>query len=72
MLRIGFVGELGYEMHCPARTASTLGRDLEAGAGHGLRPFGLEPQRMLRLQKMHILVGQDTDSETTPSGAAMP
>ena len=38
----------------------------------GIRPFGLEPQRILRLQKMHILVGQDTDSESTPFGAAMP
>ena len=45
---------------------------LEAGAEHGIRPFGLEPQRILRLQKMHILVGQDTDSESTPYGAAMP
>ena len=45
---------------------------LEAGAEHGLRPFGLEPQRVLRLQKLHILVGQDTDSESTPFGAAMP
>ena len=45
---------------------------LDAGAEFGIRPFGLEPQRILRLQKMHILVGQDTDSESTPFGAAMP
>ena len=45
---------------------------LEAGADHGIRPFGLEPQRILRLQKLHIIVGQDTDSESTPYGAAMP
>ena len=37
-----------------------------------MKPFGLEPQRLLRLQKMHILIGQDTDSESTPFGAAMP
>ena len=37
-----------------------------------MRPFGLEPQRLLRLQKMHVLIGQDTDSESTPFGAAMP
>ena len=35
-------------------------------------PFGLEPQRILRLEKMHILVGQDTDSESNPLEAAMP
>ena len=45
---------------------------LDAGADLGIRPFGLEPQRILRLQKMHILVGQDTDSESTPFAAAMP
>ena len=43
-----------------------------AGAEHGLKPFGLEPQRLLRLQKMHIIVGQDTDSESHPFSAAMP
>ena len=45
---------------------------MEAGAEYGMKPFGLEPQRLLRLQKMHILIGQDTDSESTPFGAAMP
>ena len=38
----------------------------------GIRPFGLEPQRVLRLQKLHILVGQDTDAESNPLEAAMP
>jgi sarcosine oxidase subunit alpha len=73
IMRIGFVGEVGFELHFPA----ALGEDLwnaisDAGAPAGLRPFGLEPQRILRLQKQHILVGQDTDSETSPYEAAMP
>jgi sarcosine oxidase subunit alpha len=73
ILRIGFVGEVGYEIHFPA----AYGQDvwdaiLAAGADDGITPFGLEPQRVLRLQKLHILVGQDTDSESTPYGAAMP
>jgi len=73
ILRIGFVGEVGYEIHFPAAHGEHLWDALlEAGREHGLRPFGLEPQRILRLQKMHILVGQDTDSESTPYGAAMP
>jgi sarcosine oxidase, subunit alpha len=73
ILRIGFVGEVGYEIHFPAAQGEHLWDALlDAGKGHGLRPFGLEPQRLLRLQKMHILVGQDTDSESTPFGAAMP
>jgi sarcosine oxidase subunit alpha len=73
IMRIGFVGEVGYEIHCPAAQGEHLwDAILEAGAEHGIRPFGLEPQRILRLQKMHILVGQDTDSEATPYSAAMP
>jgi sarcosine oxidase subunit alpha len=73
LMRIGFVGELGYEIHFPA----AYGEDvwdaiLTAGAPEGIRPFGLEPQRILRLEKQHIIVGQDTDSESTPLGAGMP
>ena len=72
ILRIGFVGELGYEIHFPSAHGEHLWDALlEAGAPHGIRPFGLEPQRILRLQKMHILVGQDTDSESTPYTAAL-
>ena len=73
MLRIGFVGELGYEIHFPAAHGQDLwDAILAAGRKDGIRPFGLEPQRILRLQKQHIIVGQDTDSESTPFGAAMP
>jgi sarcosine oxidase subunit alpha len=73
ILRIGFVGEVGYEIHYPSAHGEYLWDAISAaGAGHGLKPFGLEPQRLLRLQKMHILVGQDTDSESTPFAAAMP
>jgi sarcosine oxidase subunit alpha len=60
-LRIGFVGELGYELHCPSPAAEFLWDRLVAG---GARPFGLEPQRVLRLEKGHVIVGQDTDSES--------
>ena len=73
LLRIGFVGELGYELHCPGVLAEHLwDAILGAGEPHGIRPFGLEPQRVLRLQKLHILVGQDTDAESNPLEAAMP
>jgi sarcosine oxidase subunit alpha len=73
LLRIGFVGELGYEVHFPAAYGQDLwDAILAAGGQEGIRPFGLEPQRILRLQKQHIIVGQDTDSESTPYGAGMP
>ncbi|HEU4894891.1 MAG TPA: glycine cleavage T C-terminal barrel domain-containing protein, partial [Acidimicrobiia bacterium] len=60
--RIGFTGELSYEIHIP----STRGLDvwealLEAGGDLGVRAFGVEAQRILRLEKGHFIVGQDTD-----------
>ena len=45
----------------PRPPASTSGTRSSAG---GARPFGLEPQRVLRLEKAHVIVGQDTDSES--------
>jgi sarcosine oxidase, subunit alpha len=67
------VGEVGYEIHCPAAQGEHLWDALmREGRSFGIKPFGLEPQRLLRLQKMHILVGQDTDSESNPFAAAMP
>ena len=37
----------------------------------GARPFGLEPQRVLRLEKGHVIVGQDTDSESNLYSSGM-
>jgi sarcosine oxidase subunit alpha len=67
-LRIGFVGELGYELHFPSPAGEYLWDRLVA---EGARPFGLEPQRVLRLEKGHVIVGQDTDSESNLYSAAM-
>jgi len=73
LLRIGFVGELGYELHFPSPYGEYVWDTiLERGEDLGIRPFGLEPQRILRLEKMHILVGQDTDSESNVIEANMP
>jgi sarcosine oxidase, subunit alpha len=68
-LRIGFVGELGYELHFPSAAGEHL---WDALVAEGASPFGLEPQRVLRLEKGHIIVGQDTDSESNLYSAAMP
>jgi len=67
LLRVGFVGELGYEIHLPADRALDLWQALLAAGEHfGIRPFGVEAQRQLRLEKGHIIVGQDTDGLTNP------
>ncbi len=73
LLRIGFVGELGYELHFPSPYGEHLWDTvLDRGADLSARPFGLEPQRILRLEKLHIIVGQDTDSESNALEANMP
>ena len=67
LIRIGFVGELGYEVHVPASQGEALWDALmAAGAAHGIRPFGIEAQRILRLEKGHIIIGQDSDAMTFP------
>jgi sarcosine oxidase, subunit alpha len=71
-LRLGFVGELGYELHHPRFQSIRLWDALlEAGAGLGLVPHGLEALRLLRLEKGHIIIGQDTDFDSTPAKLGM-
>ncbi len=72
ILRVGFVGELGYEIHCPSSMGEALWDVImEAGKPLGLKPFGVEAQRILRLEKGHIIIGQDTDGLTHPGEAGM-
>jgi len=67
IMRVGFVGEVSYEIHLPASQGmSVWSRLMEAGKSSGIRPFGVECQRLLRLEKGHLIVGQDTDALTTP------
>ena len=70
--RIGFTGELSFELHVPAsyglhvwETLLAAGRDL------GIGPFGVEAQRILRLEKGHLIVGQDTDGLTQGFSAGL-
>ena len=44
---------------------------MEAGKEFGIRPFGVEAQRVLRLDKKHIIVSQDTDALSDPFEADM-
>ncbi len=62
MWRIGFTGELSYEIHVPAGFGAYVWESIfEAGADLGIGPFGVEAQRIMRLEKGHFIVGQDTD-----------
>ena len=60
--RIGFTGELSYEIHAPSGYALHVWETLlQTGDDLGCAPFGVEAQRILRLEKGHYIVGQDTD-----------
>jgi sarcosine oxidase subunit alpha len=63
LLRIGFVGETGWEIHFPAEYAEYLWDTLmEKGKELGIRAVGVEAMRLLSLEKRHICPGIDTDS----------
>ncbi len=70
LLRIGFTGETGWEIHFPAECGEHLWESImRAGESFGIRPFGVEAQRTLRLEKMHVIVSADTDATSSPYGA---
>ncbi|MET0801332.1 MAG: 2Fe-2S iron-sulfur cluster-binding protein [Actinomycetota bacterium] len=72
-IRSGFVGELAFELHHPRRRGPELWTALdEAGLAWGLRPHGLDALELLRLEKGHLYLGQDTLPDDTPVKLRMP
>ncbi|PZS05273.1 MAG: sarcosine oxidase [Pseudonocardiales bacterium] len=70
--RIGFTGELSYELHVPGAFGLHVWETLlREGADLGVRAFGVEAQRILRLEKGHLIVGQDTDGLTRGFSAGL-
>ena len=65
LLRLGFTGEMSYELHVPASYGLYIWEALvECGRDLGIEAFGVEAQRVMRLEKGHVIVGQDTDGLT--------
>ena len=72
IMRIGFVGERGYEIHLPSGYMPALWKMLAAVENPcRVTPCGVEAQRLLRLEKGHIIIGQDTDGLTIPAEVNM-
>ena len=70
--RIGFTGELSYELHVPAGYGLAVWEALmDRGQDLGVAPFGVEAQRILRLEEGHLIVGQDTDGLTRGFSAGL-
>ena len=71
-IRTGFVGELAFELHHPrSRGPELWGALLREGAAWDLRPHGLDALELLRLEKGHIYLGQDTLPDDTPAKLRM-
>ena len=67
IIRVGFVAKLAYEIHMPSAHGLNVWKALMvAGADVGIRPFGTDAQRLLRLELGHHMPGYDTDGLTIP------
>jgi sarcosine oxidase subunit alpha len=67
-IAVGFVGELSFELHHPrGRSVALWDALLEAGREWGIRPHGLDALDVLRLEKGHIYLGQDTMPDDHPA-----
>jgi len=72
VMRLSFTGEVSYELHHPVDRAVELWRVLLA-AGHdlGIAPHGLQALQGLRLEKGHVIVGMDSELDSTPRRLGM-
>jgi sarcosine oxidase subunit alpha len=65
-MRLGFVGELSFELHVPASYMQSLWDVIsKAGRKLGIRNFGLEAQNVLRMEKAHLIIGSESEQRTT-------
>jgi sarcosine oxidase subunit alpha len=66
-LAVGFVGELGFELHHPrSRSVELWDALLDAGRAWDVQPHGLDALDILRLEKGHIFLAQDTLPDDHP------
>jgi sarcosine oxidase subunit alpha len=67
VMRVSFFADIAIEIHVPYRAGLHVWKALmEAGKSSGIRPFGTDAQRLLRLEMGHHLVSHDTDGLTNP------
>lgn len=72
LLRLSFTGEISYELHHPVAGSEKLWEELTRhGRDLGVTPHGLQVLQVLRLEKGHIVVGQDTEPDSTPRRLGM-
>ncbi len=70
--RVTYVGELGWELYCPAEFGSALWDELwQAGQTHGIRAAGYRAIDSLRLEKGYRVWGSDISPEDSPYEAGL-
>ena len=70
--RIGYVGELGYELHVPVEYAGYLHEVLsEAGQPEGIRDVGYRAIESCRLEKFYLYWSSDISPYTNPLEAGL-
>ena len=64
LLRVNFVGELGWEIHHPVEVQNQIFDALfEAGEDLGVKPFGIRAMDSLRIEKSYRMVGTELSIE---------
>ncbi|MBA2372661.1 MAG: (2Fe-2S)-binding protein [Chloroflexi bacterium] len=72
VMRLSFTGEASFELHHSVDRSVELWRALiDLGADLGVRPHGLQALFGLRLEKGHVIIGMDTELDTTPRRLGM-
>ena len=72
ILRVTYVGELGYELHVPmAGLAEVFDALMAAGAKHGITPVGYRALESLRLEKGYRAWSSDITPNDTPFEAGL-
>jgi glycine cleavage system aminomethyltransferase T len=67
VMRLSFTGEASFELHHQLDHSRELWQALmHHGESLGIRPHGLQALFGLRLEKGHIIVGQDTEMDSSP------
>jgi glycine cleavage system aminomethyltransferase T len=72
LVRVTFVGELGWEVYCPSEYGANLWATLwSAGQEHGLVSAGYRAIESLRLEKGYRVWGAELDPAHTPYEAGL-
>jgi 4-methylaminobutanoate oxidase (formaldehyde-forming) len=70
--RVGYVGELGWELHIPAEQALHVYEVLrEAGKAHGIADVGYRAIETLRLEKGYVYWSSEVTPDTNPFEAGL-